>query len=362
MNKQLLSIVCFLFVMHAAIAQTVVTVNNTAGEPATYRTLQGAVDSVADGTIILLQPSGISYGNAIIRKRVGIIGAGYFLGLNPDPNTQAYLQPSVTGWLQFDLGSNGSYIMGLSLTGDINNQGNNRLNFQNTSNITISRCLISPSPSTSHLHHASYSSGINISQCYYLVPGGFGHAVLFHTRESSGIQFSNNIFENQGAPTYGFMLPTEHFTNYSASFTYINNVMIGLYNPGFYPSQNTFINNVVFKVNPNDAPLGSVGADRNVGNADFTSGGTNISNATLNSIFQLGTGPVATGPDGRYQLANGSPAIGYGQGGIDCGAFGGAGAYVLSGIPLIPNVYFAAVQGTPTSTGGLKLRLKVKAN
>lgn len=361
MNKQLLSFVCCLFFYQFAAAQPVVTVNNAPGEPGTYRTLQGAVDSVANGTIILLQPSGINYGNAIIRKRVGIIGAGYFLGLNPDPNTQAYLQPSVTGWLQFDVGSNGSYIMGLSLTGDINNQGNNRLNFQNTSNITISRCLISPSPSTNHLHHAFQSSGINIRQCYYSVPAGYGHVVLFHTRESSGIQFANNIFENQ-SPGYGFMLPTEHFTNYSASFSYINNVMIGFYNPIFYPSQNTFINNVVFKVNVNDPPLGSVGADRNVGNADFTSGGTNISNATLASIFQLSSGPVATGPDGRYKLANNSPAIGYGQGGIDCGAFGGAGAYVLSGIPLIPNVYFAAVQGTPTSTGGLKLRLKVKAN
>ena len=40
--------------------------------------------------------------------------------------------------------------------------------------------------------------------------------------------------------------------------------------------------------------------------------------------------------DGRYKLKAGSPAIGYGVGGVDCGIYGGPEPYVLSGMPTVP--------------------------
>ena len=43
--------------------------------------------------------------------------------------------------------------------------------------------------------------------------------------------------------------------------------------------------------------------------------------------------------DNRYELKAGSPAIGAGVGGIDCGAFGGETPYKLSGIPFVPLIY-----------------------
>ena len=361
MNR-LLSLLLVAALLPATIisAQSIVTVNNTPGETATYRTLQGAVDSVADGTIILLQPGPFSYGNVIIRKRVSIMGAGYFLGLNPEPSTQASLQSSITGWIAFEAGSNGSQIMGLSLTGDGTGQTRDRINCSQTGNITVSRCLIYPYNGTSSILSGYQSGGIRVQQCHIKMPGAWGHGRILWSRESTGFEFSNSIFENDGYPTYGFYLPTEHFTNYTASVLFKNNVMFHINNPGYYPSTNTFINNIIYQVN--NTPVDCITADRNIGNAQFTAGGGTNMNALINDVFILNTGGISYGPDGKYQLKAGSPAIGFGQGGIDCGAFGGSNSYVLSGIPVIPNVYSSVVQGIPTTTDGLRLHLKVKAN
>lgn len=359
-------LILFIFSSLAALtayAQSIVTVNNTPGEPANFSNLQDAVNAVPDGTIILLQPGPMSYGNVIISKRVTIIGSGYFLGLNPEPFTQANLQSSVTGWITFAAGSNGSQLMGLSLTGDGTTNGTrDRLYCEQTGNITVSRCLIYPYNGTSTILYAKQSGGIRIRQCHIKIPGGGMHGRILGTDQSSGIEYSNSIFENDGFPHYGFMMPTEHFTNYTASVMFRNNVMFHIHNPGFYPSANTLINNIIIQPAGAQAILCD-GADRNVGNAQFTAqGGTNITNAALQNICILNTGGIAYGPDGKYQLIAGSPAIGFGLGGIDCGPFGGPDPYVLSGIPLVPNIYASSIQGTPTSSGGLRLRLKVKAN
>ncbi len=61
--------------------------------------------------------------------------------------------------------------------------------------------------------------------------------------------------------------------------------------------------------------------------------------------------------DGKYQLKAGSPAIGYAYGGGDCGPFGGASPYVLSGMPNIPAIYELLVPGA----GGSNLNITIKA-
>ena len=62
-----------------------------------------------------------------------------------------------------------------------------------------------------------------------------------------------------------------------------------------------------------------------------------------------------------YRLKEGSPAIGYGTGGYDCGAFSGAFPYVLSGRPrYIPYIYDAVIPNQPTD-GKLNVTLKIKS-
>ena len=264
-------------------AQNMVVVNNTPGVVADYKTLQGALDSVAIGTLILLQPGHTTYGEVTVRKRVSIIGAGYFLNQNAEPNRQATPRESVVSFINFDSASNGSYITGLSLTGTTNN-GNNRFNCINTADITISRCLVQPG-SNGWFFYMYKSSAITVKQCYMRVPGGVGHGYILNSRETTGVQFLNNIFVNEDS-FYGFPLPTEYFTNYTASILFRNNIMHNLSNPSYYPSACTFINNIIFNGN-GYGTINAVAAMNNVGNATFTAAGPNISNAVEADVFVL---------------------------------------------------------------------------
>lgn len=344
-----------------AFAQNMVVVNNTPGVVADYKTLQGAVDSVMDGTLILLQPGSSTYGNVTIKKRVGIIGAGYFLNQNAEPNRQATPRESVVSVLSFDTASNGSYVTGVSLTGLIDG-GSTRMNFSNTADITISRCLIYPG-NNGGFNWMYKSSAITIKQSFLRVPGGFGNANLLNSREATGMQFLNNIMEVDGG--YGLNLPSEHFTNYTCAVLFKNNVMYNLNNPIYYPSAFTFTNNIIFHDAGHVGPITSVGAQNNVTNTTFSAPGPNISNAVIENVFVLNSDPTIGSGDAHYKLKAGSVALGYGQGGIDCGPFGGLSneRYELSGIAeFVPNIFYMNVPAVGTPNGGLPVHIKVRAN
>ena len=66
--------------------------------------------------------------------------------------------------------------------------------------------------------------------------------------------------------------------------------------------------------------------------------------------------------DGRYALKPGSPAIGAGAGGIDCGMFGGTNPYKLSGMPRIPAFYKLTAPSNITSTNPYTITFSVRSN
>ncbi|MGB8193957.1 MAG: right-handed parallel beta-helix repeat-containing protein [Chitinophagaceae bacterium] len=358
-GKTAFALIIFIAALQTAFAQNQVVVNNTPGVVADYKTLQGAVDSVADGTLILLQPGPFTYGIVNIKKRVTIIGPGYFLNHNPDPTRQATPSESVVSAINFDTASNGSYVTGVSITGQ--NGGGTRVAFLNTSNITISRCLVNPG-SGGWIFHSFRSNLITVKQCYIKVPSGFGNATILNSREATGTSFLNNVFEND--VVYGFQLPYEHFTNYTAQVLFKNNVMHNLSNPGFYPSACTFTNNIVFQ-SPGYGSVNAAAATNNVANTSFSAPGININNAVYADVFVLNSDPSIVSQDARFKLKGSSPAIGYGQGGVDCGIFGGLPneKYELSGIAeFVPNIFYLNVPTVGTTTGGLQVHIKVRAN
>ena len=81
-------------------------------------------------------------------------------------------------------------------------------------------------------------------------------------------------------------------------------------------------------------------------------GNGNIFYVDCDTLF---VGQTDYSTDGRWQLKEGSAAIGAGKGGVDCGAFSGDEPYILSGIPFVPNIYGLKIEGT-------KVTIKVKAN
>jgi hypothetical protein len=333
-----------------------VVVNNTPGVTANYTDLQTAVNSVAPGTLILLQPGITSYGTITIKQRVTVIGAGYFLGQNAAPNTQAKLPSSVVNRIIFDAGSNGAYVTGLSISGPVTLSDSSRIVCRNTSNITVSRCLVAKLVQTdAFFTNCIRSNGIVFKQCYF--EGGNNVYILF-TDQATNIEFHNNIIDGTGT-----IFPVENFTQNNAQVLFQNNTMLNMFNEGSYYSMLTFINNIIQK--GDNGAINAVTAQNNVANVPFNVPGTNINNAVIANSLLLNSDPTITSIDAQYMLKTGSPAIGYGVGGVDAGAFGGAANenYVLSGIAeFVPNVYFLNVPTVGTATGGLPVHIKVKAN
>jgi hypothetical protein len=80
----------------------------------------------------------------------------------------------------------------------------------------------------------------------------------------------------------------------------------------------------------------------------------------MNNVMQLTVSPNSI--DGRYRLATGSPAIGAGVGGVDCGAFGGSTPYRLSGIPAVPVITNMNATGAGNNTTPLNVIINVTGN
>jgi hypothetical protein len=131
-------------------------------------------------------------------------------------------------------------------------------------------------------------------------------------------------------------------------------------------SNGSFYNNVIIQNNPaiTVSVTGAMTfADHNVSNVNiFPSTGTNINNADGANTYAGNSNPSISSNDGIWKLKTGSPAIGYAIDGTDCGAYGSNKPYVLSGIPAIPNFYFASPQQVGTGGGGLNIHFKIKAN
>ena len=124
-------------------------------------------------------------------------------------------------------------------------------------------------------------------------------------------------------------------------------------------ADNAYIANNVF-YNANLFTTNSV-IKYNVANAGVLPAGSGNLNWQSNII--VGTGSE----DGKYMLKAGSPALAAGEpiGGEtpDCGAFGTADPYRLSGIPPVPAVYMLDVPTSiPSNATTMSIKLSTRSN
>jgi hypothetical protein len=96
----------------------------------------------------------------------------------------------------------------------------------------------------------------------------------------------------------------------------------------------------------------------NIGNStQFGSYNGNQQNIDMSTVF-LGIGST----DGQWQLTPGSPAIGAGILGEDCGMYGGNDPYVLSGLPAIPAIYLFVSPASASGFEGLPVQVRIKSH
>jgi hypothetical protein len=318
---------------------TIWRVSNISGADTYFTSINHAMDSIAFGVYavqpydtLYIEPSATTYPQSTITRPVIVIGNGYFLDENFE--TQANPTNSSISGINFNAGSSGSAIMGCVIVTAVSvNESNIRIernyivNIPNSINIgsNISDILII----RNYIYNNYYSSGSCISGSgsgvnNLLIAGNY----IYRTRSG----------ENSIALTSGVSALIE------------NNVLWG----------NVSIHNSVFSNNilrsGNFSANNSV-FHHNIGNEEqFGLENGNQSNVNMSNVF-LEEGST----DGQWQLKPGSPAIGAGTTGQDCGMFDGTYPYVLSGIPPIPAIY-EYLQIYNSATQEIEVNFSVKSH
>ncbi|CAN5780597.1 hypothetical protein BH11BAC4_BH11BAC4_23400 [soil metagenome] len=312
-------------------------------------TLQQVNDniSVVSGDTIHIEQSPTTYGPCIFTKRLIVIGAGYFLNLNP--NTQVNTSyGSIVGDLTFyNVAAASCQVYGLQV-GNV---------YMGVNNLVVARCYF---PSVSCLIGNATTGnidGMSLRQCVF--GGSIGGTNVIRNNAGTGTVTNMNIYGNIIVPLlYGIALDTR------VSGIFKNNIVSVYYNPvsiaGFY-----VLNNIT---------LSSQGAYANT----FTNCNVeyNIGQYAIHFVTPSGTGTIyglgnvvksaaqiaflgGASSDGYYQLAVASEAIGAGKDAVNCGAFAGDYPYKLSGIAPVPNIYVLTV--APISAGASTISVTVTA-
>lgn len=286
---------------------------NNAGIAANFTTAQQAASSplVLVGDTIYLEGSMVSYGNLDLIKRLVVIGPGYFLGQNTA--TQANIAPAMIDNLVFNAGSRGSVVTGLTVLSWTTVQDSAiSLIRNNTAGVVINALSSDNYLARNYIYSLSISgsSGNAIYNNFFSQSNNCSGGNCFYMSNNSSATVRNNIF--MGCQVINGCL-------------YENNIATGtaaLGNNSFTATNSTVNNNI--------------GAS-----TQYPSNNGNKQNIDMATVF------VNTGSDdGRYQLIPASPASGAGTGGVDCGVFGGPTAYVLSGVPNLPSIWYIDVNGS----------------
>jgi hypothetical protein len=330
MKKTVILMVCFLALISLNASAKIWRVNS-AGLPADFTTIQAAHNSasVVAGDTLHLEPSFVSYGTLVSTKKLIILGPGYFLDMNA--GQQAIPVTATIESFALNTGSSGTVISGLTVS------TNSTIS---TGNITISRNNI-----TGYIYLSRDYSYSNI-----IISGNYNIGYITYTGSSGTSLITNVLIINN------YLNSVSLLNQYSGI---IANNIITAYNCTVY---NFTIKNNICTYASTSSCFGG-GSNTISNNISAASGGLPTGNGNQNGVSMSTVFVGATGhsTDGQWQLADGSPALGAGLSGEDCGIFGGSTPYHLSGLPKIPSVYFL---GAPTTSNGntLPVTISVKTN
>ncbi len=308
----------------SASMSAILTVDNNPTHDADFRQLQPAIDAATEGDILHLIGSADEYETATLNKRLTIYGPGYFLSANPE--TQASpVSAKVKSSFNVDASGSGSLISGVSFTTTVR--------LMSASNTTFQRCL--------------FGSTVNVE------PGAVNNIFIQNYFErgmeifngASDVLIANNIFtSSSNSPTTWIDMNTS-----GANATIKNNT--------FDKGNRLFLNDSVFT---NNLLLNFQGLNSGLNN---TVSSENLTASDLLTLFGALDESILTewnttgSVDGIYQMEGvTNPSL------DTIGAFSGDTPYVLSGIPVIPNIYVLETPATVDRHNGLRVRIKARTN
>jgi len=292
--------------------------------PADFSALQEAHDGAESGDTLYVAGSVHKYAALTLEKTLYVFGPGYFLGENPD--TQASPNSATVSTISLNPGSEGSLITGLHIPNGLPNSFSIDVA---ASGVVITRNAVSQGI------RINQASNIFVSQNYLL------SIVLDATSTNTNIIIANNI------------IASNFSMSNSSSAEISNNVVHSM------TAHNSNVTNNIIRGNYSNINSNNIVSNNMVPNDALGTENGNQSNVDMSTVF-VGAGEGST--DGQWQLAENSPAIGAGLGGVDLGAFGGPTPYVLSGLPSMPAIYFLNAPISGSTNSGLQVQLKAKGH
>lgn len=356
MKLHILSIVFLVFLVNNTFS-AVYRVNNLPGIDADYSTFTAAHGAASANDTLYIESSHISYGTITISKPLTIIGTGYFIAIND--STQALPSTSRFTSITFNVGAQGSKLIGVHIEETITGTCIQ----VNTSDITIDRCLIinsSTSTSANTIRLANNLNNIVISRCFLhsrTTSTSTINCLLIGTTNTN-IVVANNIIlrsttQTSTANTNAISMPT------SSNALFINNVIFG----NFIAYNSIVQNNIHARgAYTTSASFPNTTANNVSWTTSMGSANGNQISVNMTNVFDYAINGGTFNDDRFFKLRAGSPAIAAGVNGEDCGAYGGNDPYVSSGMPEIPSVFKAAVPVSATSTSGLTISIEAKTN
>lgn len=312
------------------------TVDSNPSRPANFRSLQQANDStdVAQGDVLHVMPSTISYGAVTLNRRVTIIGPGYLLNQNLPFNVAA---PSArTGDITLLGGASGSLITGMEVAGNITFA---LYDGAWANNVTIKRNRIEGSIVTSTGAEAS-----NLQILQNLISG----EVNFNPTNNSGLLIrGNHIGGSLGCIPDG--------TSGIVAHNVVNSTMsIG----GSVACSNNLCRSTVYGYSHSLLT-------RNWGGSmtPWTGSPAFVDNQVWTADIKFDDQFAGTGSlDARWQLATAAAVKGSGTGGVDPGMFAGPDPYVLSGLPSVPLVTGVQAPSSASAASGLPVTVTIQVS
>ena len=344
MKNNILTTIVAIAIYISTSAQTVHRVNNRTDlltpiqGTNVYTTFSDAYNAAANGDIIYLEGSPISYGSLIISKQLHIVGTGYLLDDNLE--TQQYTNSSKVSFVVFKVGSEGSIIQSVRISRITINS--------NVSNISITGVYSTYSSYLPLVYLASGTDNITIEKSFLY--NNVGYIIATDDLGSPLIIIRNNIIIC-GPDSYknAFIAGGSNQINVFIK----NNTILGKIDA----VGATLINNVIIYGDLVNASS----QFNNISNSNqLTAGNGNLENIDITTVFEMTGDP--TKDSEYYNIKAGSPTIGAGFEGADVGHLGGGGdfPYVKSGLINFPAIYEATVPNI--TSGTLNIEIKTKSH
>lgn len=331
-THQAISVLALMLLLTLPCTAGILVVDNNPGNAAHYSTLAAAMSAASAGDTILVVGSPDSYGRLTLNKRLVLFGPGYLLTSNP--GTQAIKLPA-TASFTFNSGSEGSVVCGFLMYDQLQ---------INVNNITVKRNYWNFFYN-SQMINVGNGSNVVIKQNYIRNTTTGDYPAIYCSQNTSSVVIANNyLYSNGGTSLY--------LESGGGPFYVDNNVF-----EGKLLIYNSILTGNIWANTGTLSGSGNTFQYNLCAGTQFPDANGNIREVDMATVF-LNSGST----DARWQLLEGSPAIGAGPGGIDCGMFGGNDPYVLSGMPPIPSITDFFAPSTASQASGLDVQLKAKSH